>query len=47
MGDEPISRSYQLENMIYQTISGQYKAGDTELFVTVLVPHGRGQTLMI
>jgi hypothetical protein len=45
LGDEPISRSYQQENVIYQTISGQYKAGDTELFVTVLVPHDRGQNL--
>ena len=45
LGDEPISRSHQQENVIYQTISGQYKAGDTELFVTVLIPHGRGQNL--
>lgn len=45
LGDEPISRSYQQENVIYQTISGQYKAGDTEIFVTVLIPHSRGQDL--
>jgi hypothetical protein len=45
LGDEPISRSYQQENAIYQTISGQYKAGDTELFVTVLIPHDRDQNL--
>jgi hypothetical protein len=45
LGDEPISRSYQQENVIYQTISGQYKAGDTELFVTVLVPHSRDQNI--
>ncbi len=45
LGDEPISRSYQQENMIYQTISGQYKTGDTELFVTVLIPHRRDQNL--
>lgn len=43
LGDEPISRSYQQEHMISQTISGQYKAGDTELFVTVLIPHGSDQ----
>jgi hypothetical protein len=29
--------------MISQTISGQYKTGDTELFVTVLIPHGGDQ----
>ncbi len=42
IGVEPISRSYQKENAIYQTISSQYKSGDTELFVTVLIPHRRG-----
>jgi hypothetical protein len=43
LGDEPISRSYQQEHMISQTISSQYKAGDVELFVTVLIPHGSDQ----
>ena len=42
MGMEPISRSNQKEQAIYQTISSQYKTGDTELFVTVLIPHHRG-----
>ncbi len=42
IGVEPISRSFQKENAVYQTVSSQYKAGDTEVFVTVLVPHGRG-----
>ena len=42
IGVEPISRSNQKENAIYQTISSQYKAGDSELFVTVLMPHRRG-----
>ena len=41
IGVEPISRSNQKEQAIYQTISSQYKAGDTELFVTVLIPHRR------
>ncbi len=45
LGEEPIFRSYQKEHAVYQTISSQYKAGDTELFVTVLVPHERGQDL--
>jgi hypothetical protein len=40
-GVEPIRRSYQDEQAIYQTISSQYKTGDNELFVTVLVPHDR------
>jgi hypothetical protein len=41
VGVEPIHRSYQDEQAIYQTISSQYKTGDTELFVTVLIPHDR------
>ena len=45
LGEEPITRSYQNEHAIYQTISSQYKAGDTEVFVTVLVPHRRGEDL--
>jgi hypothetical protein len=45
VGEEPIVRSYQKEHAIYQTISSQYKAGDTEVFVTVLVPHQRGEDL--
>lgn len=44
-GIEPITRAYQKENAIYQTVSSQYKAGDTELFVTVLIPHARGGTI--
>jgi hypothetical protein len=40
-GAEPINRHFQTEQAIYQTISSQYKAGDTELFVTLLVPHDR------
>jgi hypothetical protein len=43
LGAEPISRSQQAEHAVYQTISSQYKAGDTELFVTVLIPHKRGE----
>lgn len=40
-GMEPISRSHQQEQAFYQTISSHYKAGDTEVFVTVLIPHDR------
>ena len=40
-GVEPVRRSYQDEQAIYQTQSSQYKIGDTELFVTVLIPHDR------
>jgi len=40
-GLEAISRHGQKEHAIYQTISSQYKAGDTEYFVTLLVPHDR------
>ncbi|MEK6756477.1 MAG: hypothetical protein AABZ02_10040, partial [Bacteroidota bacterium] len=43
IGVEPISRSQQTEHAIYQTISSHYKAGDTELFVSVLIPHKRGE----
>jgi hypothetical protein len=40
-GVEPISRHWQSEQAVYQTISSQYKVGDGELFVSVLVPHDR------
>lgn len=40
-GVEPISRNWRTEQAIYQTISSQYKTGDTEVFVTVLIPHDR------
>ena len=40
-GEEPIRRHSQAERMMYQAVSSQYKAGDTELFVTVLQPHDR------
>jgi hypothetical protein len=40
-GVEPIRRSFQDEQAIYQTQSSSYKAGDTEVFVTVLIPHDR------
>ncbi|MBI3787237.1 MAG: hypothetical protein HY276_03180 [Ignavibacteriales bacterium] len=45
LGIEPISRSQHMEQAIYQTISSQYKAGDTELFVTVLIPHDRSKNV--
>lgn len=44
-GMEPISRSHQKEQAFYQTISSHYKAGDTEVFVTVLIPHDRKEGL--
>jgi hypothetical protein len=40
-GIEPISRQFQAEQAVYQTVSSQYKAGDFECFVSVLVPHDR------
>ncbi len=43
IGLEPISRSQHMEQAAYQTSSSQYKAGDTEVFVTVLIPHDRGE----
>jgi len=39
IGTFPISRHYQDETAIYQTISNLYKAGDVEAFVTILIPH--------
>jgi hypothetical protein len=44
-GMEPISRSYHTEQAVYQAISSQYKAGDTEVFITVLIPHERKESL--
>jgi hypothetical protein len=40
-GVEPERRHSQAEQVVYQTISSQYGAGDCELFVTILVPHDR------
>ncbi len=40
-GVEGERRHGQGEQVIYQTISSQYKTGDCELFATVLVPHDR------
>jgi hypothetical protein len=40
-GVEPIRRHNQDEQVVYQSVSSQYRAGDTETFVTVLVPHER------
>jgi hypothetical protein len=39
IGTFPISRHFQDETTIYQTISSFYKPGDTEYFVTILFPH--------
>ncbi|MBS1787000.1 MAG: hypothetical protein JST85_04725 [Acidobacteria bacterium] len=39
IGTFPISRHYQDETAIYQTVSSLYKSGDYEYFVTVLIPH--------
>jgi len=41
-GREPISRHNRTEQALYQTISSQYKTGDMEVFVTVLMPEPRG-----
>ncbi|GJQ20709.1 MAG: hypothetical protein HBSIN02_10640 [Bacteroidia bacterium] len=40
-GSEQINRSRQTEWAVYQTQSSHYKAGDTEVFVTVLYPVSR------
>jgi hypothetical protein len=41
-GTFPIKRYGQDETAVYQTISSGYKAGQVEMFVTVLAPHPRG-----
>jgi len=38
-------RHYQDETAIYQTISSHYKTGDMECFITILLPHGKGENL--
>lgn len=38
-GTEPIRRHYQDEIMIHQTTAHHFELGETEAFVTVLVPH--------
>ncbi|MDX2030280.1 MAG: hypothetical protein SF339_06405 [Blastocatellia bacterium] len=42
IGTFPISRHFQDETAIHQTVSGYYNAGDAEFFVTILFPHDRG-----
>ncbi len=43
IGTFGISRHYQDETAVYQTISNLYKAGDYEYFVTILIPHDANQ----
>jgi len=43
IGTFPISRHFQDETAVYQTISNYYKAGDIETFVTILIPHNKGE----
>ncbi len=45
IGSFPISRHFQDETAIYQAVSGNYKAGDWEYFVTILFPHEAGTGL--
>ncbi len=40
-GVEDERRHSQPEHVVYQSIASQYKAGDMEVFVTILVPHDR------
>ncbi len=40
-GREPISRHFRTEQAITQSVSSQYKTGDMEVFVTILVPGDR------
>jgi len=39
------TRHFQEEKAIYQTKSSQYRAGDREVFVTVLTPHDSGAAI--
>jgi hypothetical protein len=41
IGTFPVSRHFQDETAIYQTVSRFYRAGDMETFVTILLPHDR------
>ncbi len=43
IGNFGVSRHYQDETAIYQTISSFYQPGDFEYFVTILIPHNTGQ----
>ncbi|MEK6572308.1 MAG: hypothetical protein AABZ61_13115, partial [Bacteroidota bacterium] len=44
IGTYPERRHYQDEVAVYQTISSHYNAGDMECFVTILLPHGKGES---
>jgi hypothetical protein len=39
------SRHFQEEKAIYQTRSSHYRAGDLEVFITVLIPHDSGAAI--
>ncbi len=43
IGTFPLSRHFQEETAIHQTVSRFYRAGDTEAFVTILYPHDRNE----
>jgi hypothetical protein len=43
IGTFGVSRHYQDETAIYQTISSFYQPGDFEYFVTILIPHAAGR----
>ena len=43
VGSFPIVRQHQDEVAVYQTLASHHLAGEVETFVTVLVPHDRGQ----
>ncbi len=46
VGTFPISRHYQDETAIYQTVSSLYKTGDYEFFVTILIPHDAAENAL-
>ena len=43
-GVAPIKRHYQDETAIYQATAQHFELGETQAFVTVLIPHARGQS---
>lgn len=43
IGTFPISRHFQDETAIHQTVSSYYNAGDMEFFVTILLPHNASE----
>ena len=45
IGSQPTRRYYQDEVVVHQSFSGPVRSGDDVAFITLLIPHGKGEDL--